>query len=145
MTKKALETHRQALPEQGQGSLHRHKRTDTQNMSGLDMCTLIAARMKAQNRKWNGNVQLNAALVNTVLRTFSQVACEQLKQGAAVRLRRFGTFGVRFCPAGMVKNPRTGQMVPVGERHKVRFRPGIEMKAAMTPAKTGGVRKTAEK
>lgn len=48
-----------------------------------------------------------------------------LLQGRLVPIHGFGTFSARVRPAGMVRNPSTGDMVPCEEKTLVKFKPSL--------------------
>lgn len=62
-----------------------------------------------------------------VQRTFD-VILESLKAGKRIELRNFGVFQVKKRKKRVGRNPKTGEVVPVPERHTVVFKPGLEMK-----------------
>ncbi len=51
-----------------------------------------------------------------------------LQGGERVAIPGLGSFYVSERPAREVRNPRTGEMVPVAASRAVRFRPGKELK-----------------
>jgi nucleoid DNA-binding protein len=51
-----------------------------------------------------------------------------LKNGQRIELRNFGVFMVKKRKKRIGRNPKTGEVVPVPERHSVVFKPGLEMK-----------------
>ena len=62
-----------------------------------------------------------------VQRTFDTIL-EALKQGKRIELRNFGVFQVKMRKRRIGRNPKTGEVVPVPQRHTVVFKPGLEMK-----------------
>ena len=62
-----------------------------------------------------------------VQRTFDAIF-EALKNGDHIELRNFGVFKVKKRKRRVGRNPKTGEVVPVPERHTVVFKPGLEMK-----------------
>ena len=64
---------------------------------------------------------------------------EQLMDGHRVEIRGFGVLNVTDTkPKPTARNPRTGERVAVPARRKVRFKPGKQLKAALTQARAGG-------
>ena len=51
-----------------------------------------------------------------------------LARGDRVELRGFGAFSVKSRPARVGRNPRTGEHVPVNEKHVPFFKTGKEMR-----------------
>ena len=67
---------------------------------------------------------------DVVQRTFD-VILESLKEGKRIELRNFGVFQVKKRKKRIGRNPKTGEVVPVPERHTVVFKPGLEMKKSI--------------
>jgi len=57
-----------------------------------------------------------------------------LKSGKEVRLIGFGNFVVTERKASKGRDPRTGQEIDIAESKSVRFRPGKQLREAITPA-----------
>jgi len=53
---------------------------------------------------------------------------EDLAKGETVELRNFGVFKVKTRKPRAGRNPKTGEAVPIPERKKVTFKPGMIMK-----------------
>ncbi|MCG8443623.1 MAG: integration host factor subunit beta [Caulobacterales bacterium] len=51
-----------------------------------------------------------------------------LERGDRVEIRGFGAFSVRVRPARQGRNPRTGESVPVKEKHVPFFKAGKELR-----------------
>lgn len=59
---------------------------------------------------------------------------EALQQGGRIEIRNFGSWTVKATNARPnARNPRTGEVVVVPARRKVRFRPGRIIKEALSP------------
>ena len=56
---------------------------------------------------------------------------EALKKGDDVKIVGFGTFVVTDRPAGVARNPRTGEQVPVAASKAPKFRAGAGLKDAV--------------
>jgi nucleoid DNA-binding protein len=67
-------------------------------------------------------------VVKDVVQKTFDVIFEALKNGQRIELRNFGVFLVKKRKRRIGRNPKTGQIVPVPERHTVIFKPGLEMK-----------------
>lgn len=63
-------------------------------------------------------------IVNAILDEISSA----LARGDRVELRGFGAFSVKNRPARVGRNPRTGDKVPVSEKHAPFFKTGKEMR-----------------
>ncbi len=63
-------------------------------------------------------------IVNAILDAIT----EALARGDRVELRGFGAFSVKNRPARTGRNPRTGDRVPVGQKHVPFFKTGKEMR-----------------
>ena len=82
----------------------------------------LIARMA---RKQSHLVERDVALaVNTMLEHMT--AC--LAGGGRIEIRGFGSFTLRFRPARMARNPRTGAPVSIGARHAPHFRSGMRLR-----------------
>lgn len=64
---------------------------------------------------------------DVVQKTFDTIF-EALKNGQRIELRNFGVFMLKKRKKRIGRNPKTGEVVPVPERHVVVFKPGLEMK-----------------
>jgi len=56
---------------------------------------------------------------------------EALQKGEDVKIVGFGTFVVTDRPAGVARNPRTGEQVPVAASKAPKFRAGAGLKDAV--------------
>ena len=66
--------------------------------------------------------------VKTVVqKTFDHII-DALSKGQTIELRNFGVFKVKSRKPRMGRNPKTGESVPIPERKKVVFKPGMVMK-----------------
>ena len=63
-------------------------------------------------------------LVNTILSELS----DSIASGRRVELRGFGSFSLRHREARAARNPKNGEIVQVGARSSIYFRPGKELK-----------------
>ncbi|MCS7176321.1 MAG: HU family DNA-binding protein [Candidatus Kapabacteria bacterium] len=61
--------------------------------------------------------------VRAVLEHLLEFVQEQVARGERVDFRGFGAFFLRRRRPRMARNPRTGEPVPVGERHVPDFKP----------------------
>lgn len=77
----------------------------------------------------SGDITTDAAeqSLNAVL----EAICHALQQGDRVELRGFGGFSVRLREARLARNPRTGEMVPVPEKHVLHFKAGLPLQRAL--------------
>ena len=62
-----------------------------------------------------------------VQKTFDHII-DALSKGQTIELRNFGVFKVKSRKPRMGRNPKTGESVPIPERKKVVFKPGMVMK-----------------
>lgn len=62
-----------------------------------------------------------------VQKTFDHII-DALSKGETIELRNFGVFKVRSRKPRVGRNPKTGEPVPIPERKKVVFKPGMVMK-----------------
>lgn len=69
-------------------------------------------------------------LVDTILDEISNA----LERGDRVELRGFGSFSVRHRKPRMARNPKTNEVVPLGERSAPYFRAGKELRERINKA-----------
>ena len=75
------------------------------------------------------NPQLNQSDLEVIIDTFSESVENALKNGQNVELRNFGTFFVKkIKEKHSARNPKTGELIYVPEKNKVRFRPSKNLK-----------------
>ena len=69
------------------------------------------------------NPNLNKIEIETILNTFNESIKEALVEGKNVELRGFGTFFVKKIKEKFsARNPKTGELIYVPEKNKVRFK-----------------------
>jgi DNA-binding protein HU-beta/integration host factor subunit beta len=66
--------------------------------------------------------------VKIVVEEFLEAIAEELERGRAIEFRRFGTFSVKERKARPARNPRTGEVVPLGKRKVAAFKYSGELK-----------------
>lgn len=75
------------------------------------------------------NSKLNRSEIDTVIEIFSNNIIKALKNGRKIELRGFGTFFVKKIKENYsARNPKTGELIYVPEKNKVRFRPSKKLK-----------------
>jgi len=74
---------------------------------------------------------LNKTQAKDALDAFISSVSHSLKAGREVRLVGFGSFIPVSRPAGVARNPRTGETVPLAASRTCRFRPGEALKSAL--------------
>ena len=75
------------------------------------------------------NQKLNQSELEEVLDIFCKSLVDSLKQGKNIELRGFGTFFVkRIKEKFSARNPKTGEIIYVPEKNKVRFKPSKKLK-----------------
>ena len=72
-----------------------------------------------------------------VATVFDEIA-EALAKGDRVELRGFGAFSVKKRDARIGRNPRTGESVPVPEKHVPFFKTGKELRMRMNDGQDQG-------
>jgi DNA-binding protein HU-beta len=75
---------------------------------------------------------LNKAPAKQALDAFIASVCTSLKAGDEVRLVGFGSFVPVRRPAGMARNPRTGERVKRAASATCRFRAGDALKTTLS-------------
>ncbi len=53
---------------------------------------------------------------------------DTLAHGGRIEIRGFGSFSLHYRRPKLARNPKTGESVPLGERHVVHFKPGKELR-----------------
>ena len=72
------------------------------------------------------NSKLNRSEIETVIEIFSNDIIKALKNGRKIELRGFGTFFVKKIKENYsARNPKTGELIYVPEKNKVRFKAKI--------------------
>ncbi len=75
------------------------------------------------------NPSLNQSEIEIVIDTFSKSILQALKDKKKIELRKFGTFFVKKIKEKYsARNPKTGKLIYVPEKNKVRFRPSKKLK-----------------
>ena len=82
---------------------------------------LITALSKTQNQLPKQDIEM---AVNAILDHMSKT----LAVGGHVEIRGFGSFSLNYQEPRIGRNPKTGERVQVTGKHKVRFKPGKELK-----------------
>ena len=69
------------------------------------------------------NPNLNKIEIETILNTFNESIKKALVEGKNVEMRGFGTFFVKKIKEKFsARNPKTGELIYVPEKNKVRFK-----------------------
>tara|TARA_B110000971_G_C19922874_1_gene460091 strand:+ start:662 stop:943 length:282 start_codon:yes stop_codon:yes gene_type:complete len=75
------------------------------------------------------NPKLNQLEIETVIDSFCDNVEKALKEGRKVQLRGFGTFYVKKIKERYsARNPKTGELIYVPEKNKVRFKASKKLK-----------------
>ena len=75
------------------------------------------------------NSKLSRSEVETIIDNFCDSIEKALKDGRKVEIREFGTFFVkRIREKYSARNPRTGELIYVPEKNKVRFKASKKLK-----------------
>lgn len=53
---------------------------------------------------------------------------DTLGHGGRIEIRGFGSFSLHYRRPKLARNPKTGESVPLGERHVVHFKPGKDLR-----------------
>lgn len=65
--------------------------------------------------------------VKETLEAILSTITETMKKGEKVTLIGFGTFDVQHVPARTGRNPRTGEVLKIKPKNKIRFKAGAEL------------------
>ena len=75
------------------------------------------------------NPSLNQSEIETIINTLSENILKALKDDKNIELRGFGTFFVKKIKEKYsARNPRTGKLIYVPEKNKIRFKPSKKFK-----------------
>ena len=75
------------------------------------------------------NPKLNIIELEKVLDSFAESIEKALREGRNIELRGFGTFFVKkIKEKHSARNPKTGEIINVPEKNKVRFKPSKKLK-----------------
>ncbi len=75
------------------------------------------------------NSKLNRSEIKTVIEVFDNNIVKALKNGKKIELRGFGTFFVKKIKENYsARNPKTGELIYVPEKNKVRFKASKNLK-----------------
>ena len=70
------------------------------------------------------NPELNQSQINSTIKIFCTSIKNALRNNKSVELRGFGTFSVKKIKEKYsARNPRTGELIYVPEKNKLRFKP----------------------
>ena len=87
------------------------------------------SRPKLINQLKQKNPELNYFEVESIIDNFCDNIQKALSEGKKVELRGFGTFFVkRIKEKYSARNPKTGELIYVPEKNKVRFRASKKLK-----------------
>lgn len=75
---------------------------------------------------------VSARTANRILKAFVETVTGELRRGRSVEFVGFGRFGVRRAKARTGRNMKTGRPVRVPAGRKPYFRPGKELKEAVS-------------
>ena len=81
--------------------------------------------------KISQNTGIKQVVVRDIVQHTFDTIFEALKNGERIELRNFGVFQVKKRKKRIGRNPKTGEVIPVPERHTVVFKPGLEMKQSI--------------
>ncbi|MBQ9275213.1 MAG: integration host factor subunit beta [Succinivibrio sp.] len=73
--------------------------------------------------------ELKADTAEVVVHEIIEAMSAALEHDERIELRGFGTFTIHRRKPGHAHNPKTGELVPVGERRFVHFKPGAPLRA----------------
>ena len=75
------------------------------------------------------NPNLNNSEIETIIEIFCKCIVDGLKQGRGIELRGFGNFYIKKIKENYsARNPKTGELIYVPEKNKVRFKASKKLK-----------------
>lgn len=66
--------------------------------------------------------------VDLAVRALLETMAEALASGRRIEIRGFGSFAPRYRPPRLARNPKSGAVVPVAEKHVPHFKPGKDLR-----------------
>lgn len=66
--------------------------------------------------------------VDLAVRSLLETMAEALASGRRIEIRGFGSFALRYRPPRLARNPKSGAVVPVAEKHVPHFKPGKDLR-----------------
>ncbi len=66
--------------------------------------------------------------VDLAVRSLLETMAEALASGRRIEIRGFGSFSPRYRPPRLARNPKSGAVVPVAEKHVPHFKPGKDLR-----------------
>ena len=79
-------------------------------------------------RLTDGQPHLNQEDIELAVKTMLDQMSDVLAQGARIEIRGFGAFSLRRRESRVGRNPKTGALVVLPERHVPHFKPGKELR-----------------
>ena len=79
-------------------------------------------------RLTDGQPHLNQEDIELAVKTMLDQMSDVLAQGERIEIRGFGAFSLRRRESRVGRNPKTGALVVLPERHVPHFKPGKELR-----------------
>ncbi len=76
--------------------------------------------------------QLSCQDVELAVKALIEHMVERLASGERIEIRGFGSFSLRFRPARIGRNPKTGAPAALPPKHVPHFKPGKALREAVT-------------
>lgn len=87
------------------------------------------SRAEIVRRLKQKNPELSTSTVNIVIDSFCENIRKALFKGKNIEIRGFGTFFIKRLKRNFsARNPKTGELIYVPERKKIRFKPSKKLK-----------------
>ena len=75
------------------------------------------------------NPELSKSIINIVIDSFCENIRKAILNGKNIEIRGFGTFFIKRLKRNLsARNPKTGELIYVPERKKIRFKPSKKLK-----------------
>lgn len=62
-----------------------------------------------------------------IVKQIIDVLSEAIARGERIEIRGFGAFSLHQRRAALIKNPKSGETMQIAEKHKVHFKPGLDL------------------
>ncbi len=98
-------------------------------MQDLKNTTIIINRSNLIKVLTEKHTDLPCNTISKVIKHIFEVMTNALVKANKIELRGFGSFCVRFHPARLARNPKTGEKIKMRSKYTVHFKPGKKLNA----------------
>jgi len=80
-------------------------------------------------------LRIDPALAEEVVKSVLGEMRNAMAEKKRIEIRGFGSFELRYRPARVARNPKTGESIETSARHAVHFKPGKEIRERINEVK----------